>query len=167
MPCSRYPLDETSSSEAKPKLIGIYDSWINRADPEVRKLFDHAVQHLEKCGYKVIDISIPLLPEAQKAHALTILSEIRSGLTKDQISKLLPSNQLLLNVSGNQGTALDFISAQKLRNLMMKHLSFLWQQHPGMLILTPTAPAAGWKIDNPSDVGIGGADMSDSDQASV
>ena len=159
------PDSEIGTHSNIPKVIGICDAWVSRADPEVGQMFAKAVQHFEKCGYDVCRIHIPLLPEAQKAHALTILSEIRAGLTKEQVSQLLPSNQLLLNVSGSQGTAQDFLSAQKMRDLLMKHLAFLWQQYPGMIILTPTTPGAGWKIDNAKDTGIGGRDISDSDQA--
>lgn len=28
----------------------------------------------------------------------------------------------------------------------MSHLSYLWQQHPGMMIITPTTACAGWRI---------------------
>lgn len=36
--------------------------------------------------------------------------------------------------------------AQRLRNLLMCHLAHLWRTYPGMLIVTPTTPNAGWHI---------------------
>lgn len=30
----------------------------------------------------------------------------------------------------------------------MAHLAYLWSQHPGMLIVTPTTACAGWRIHN-------------------
>lgn len=49
------------------------------------------------------------------------------------------------------------MQAQKLRNLLMQHLSYLYEQHPGMIIITPTTPAAGWHI-NPADLKYGCTD---------
>lgn len=158
------PLSEILDDSPSPKVLGLCEDWIDRSDVEVRQMFSRAVQYFEKCGYETRKIQIPFLEEGQKSHAVTILSEIRAGIEQSNISKLLPSNQLLLDVTGGQGTAADFLFAQRMRDLLMKHLSFLWQEHPGMIILTPTTPGAGWKIDNAKDASIGGHDFSDSDQ---
>jgi Asp-tRNA(Asn)/Glu-tRNA(Gln) amidotransferase A subunit family amidase len=91
------------------KYLGICEPWINRADADVRKMFDAAVAHYIKAGYERVNIVMPYLPEGQKAHALTILSEVRSGITPEQISKLTYPNQLLLNVAGGHATAQDFL----------------------------------------------------------
>lgn len=44
----------------------------------------------------------------------------------------------------------------------MQHLSFLFHAHPGLLIVTPTTPNAGWKIGNPEELrrGVSDANMS-------
>lgn len=147
------------------KYLGIDRDWINRSDPVVLDMFNAAVDHYVKTqGYKVVDIKIPLLPEGQKAHALTILSEARSQITRHQLPRLSWHNQLLLNVAGSHATAQDYIFSQKLRNLLMSHLAWLWEKYPGLLVLTPTTPCAGWKIGHPSDVtsgyGVSDGDMS-------
>jgi len=96
---------------------------------------------------------------------MTILSEIRSGVTRDQLSKLTYPNQLLLTVAGSHASCQDFLFAQRLRDLLMRHLAFLWKKYPGLIIITPTTPCAGWKISNPSDIIVGGYGVSDGDQS--
>lgn len=147
------------------KLLGIDRTWITRSDPVVLDMFYAAVEHYTKVhGYEVLDIMIPLLPQGQKAHALTILSETRSQYSADKIKQLTWHNQLLLNVAGSHATAQDFIFSQKLRNLLMSHLSWLWEEYPGLLVLTPTTTCAGWKIGKHSDItsgyGVSDGDMS-------
>ena len=148
------------------KYLGICEEWIDRADPVVRKMFDAAVEHyVKEQGYEKVSIRIPYLPEGQKAHALTILSEVRSTVTPAQISQLTYPNQLLLTVAGGNATGQDFLFSQKLRDLQMRHLSWLWEKYPGMIIFTPTTPGAGWKIGNPKDIVQGGYSVSDGDQS--
>ena len=146
------------------KYLGVFQDWVNRSDPNVLEMFNNAVDRLVKTqGYEVVQITIPFIPEGQKAHALTILSESRSSVSQSDISKLTYANQLLLNVAGSHATAQDFLFAQRLRCLQMSHLQWLWEEHPGMMVVTPTTPCAGWKIKKPSDVtgyGVSDGDMS-------
>ena len=58
---------------------------------------------------------------------------------------------------GKKTTGVDFLQAQKLRNLLMQHLAHLYEQHPGMIIVTPTTPNPGWHI-NPGDLKYGCSD---------
>jgi hypothetical protein len=71
----------------------------------------------------------PFLLETQKAHALTILTEIypRADLEPN------PANKILMSVTGSQAGAQDFVAAQKLRGVLMQHLAFLWRKHPASL----------------------------------
>ncbi|EXJ87262.1 hypothetical protein A1O3_04221 [Capronia epimyces CBS 606.96] len=147
------------------KYLGIDRTWIQRSDKVVLDMFNAAVEHYVGVhGYEVVDITIPLLPQGQKAHALTILSETRSQYSTDKIKQLTWHNQLLLNVAGSHATTQDFIFSQKLRNLLMCHLAWLWDEHPGLLVLTPTTPCAGWRISKSSDItsgyGVSDGDMS-------
>lgn len=160
------PLVKTSfTPSAGKKYLGIDRTWVNRSDKVVLDMFNAAVDgYVKNHGYEVIDIKMPYLPEGQKAHALTILSEARSQITTEAITKLSWHNQLLLNVAGGHATAQDFMYSQKLRNLLMCHLAWLWEQYPDMLILTPTTPCAGWKIGKPTDL-TSGYGVSDGDQS--
>ena len=130
-------------SATQDKIIGIYKPWFDLADPSVLNVCHAAISHYVSCDYKVIDITIPYIPEGQLAQAVTILSEISSGVTN--VSGLTSANKILISV-GKQTPASDFLLAQKMRNLLMQHLAFLFEKHPGLLIVTPTTPNAGWHI---------------------
>ena len=125
------------------KTIGVYRSWFDHADPAVLNACDAALACYETEGYSIIDITLPYLPEGQLAHAMTILSEISTGV--HDLGYLTPANKILLSV-GKQTPASDFLLAQKMRNLLMQHLSSLFTRYPGLLIVTPTTPNAGWHI---------------------
>jgi Asp-tRNA(Asn)/Glu-tRNA(Gln) amidotransferase A subunit family amidase len=94
-------------------------------------------------GYTVVPISIPFTEEGQIAHAMTVLTDAASLLpdTKD----ITAATKILLAV-GRTTPATDYLLAQKLRSLLMQHLSHLWQMYPGMLIVTPTTACAGAPI---------------------
>ncbi|KAF7117101.1 hypothetical protein CNMCM5793_005785 [Aspergillus hiratsukae] len=133
-------------------------SWIDRAEPPVRAVFDAALDFYRNQGYTIVDIAIPYLPEGQRAHVLTIMAEIASGLKPAQIGALTAPNKVLVSMGMWQITAQDLIAAQRLRNLLMSHLAHLFHQHPGLLILTPTTPIPGWRIESETDLARGVSD---------
>ena len=150
----------------RPKILGIYKEWFERADAPVLELCNRTVNYYkEKLGYTIVPITIPYVPEGQLAHAMTILAEmsIRSRAHAMSISKpnwlggLNPANKVLLAV-GDQTPARDYMLAQQLRNMLMQHLAFLYQKHPGMVIVTPTTPIAGWPINSEADLKYGFTD---------
>ncbi|KAM5447905.1 putative amidase [Microsporum audouinii] len=141
------PLLNIQSSSSRPKVIGVYKEWVERSDPEVLAMFNKAIDYYrDEKSYEIVDITIPYIPEGGKCHAITILNEIASGLTKEQISQLTAPTRIMISVGGTQGLAQDFFASQRMRNLLMKHLSFLFQKYPGIVIATPTTPTAGLKI---------------------
>ncbi|GCB26115.1 fatty acid amide hydrolase [Aspergillus awamori] len=137
-----------SPTNNTPRTIGIVRDWIDRASPPVRAVFNATLDHYRTLkNYTIIDITIPYLPEGQKAHALTILSEVTSSLTPSQISQLTPANKIMASMGMWQIKSQDFLAAQRLRNCLMMHLAHLFQKHPGLMIVTPTTPIPGWKIE--------------------
>lgn len=154
------PLSGISSSTPRPKnkTIGIVRDWIDRAEPEIRAVFDKALDFYRKQGYTIIDISIPYLPEGQRAHVLTIMGEIASGISPQDIRSLSAPNKVLVSMGMWQITAQDFLASQRLRNLIMSHLAHLFQKHPGLLIFTPSTPIPGWKIGSEADLTRGLSD---------
>jgi Asp-tRNA(Asn)/Glu-tRNA(Gln) amidotransferase A subunit family amidase len=158
--------DPSLENASHKKYLGIYRPWITRSDPVVASFFEKAVSfYTTERGYDVIDVTLPYLPQGQKAHALTILSEVRSAVTPAQIAQLTYANRILLNVVGSHATCQDFLAAQKLREMLMTHLAWLWEQYPGMLVVTPTTPCSGWKVGAASDVVQGGYGVSDGDMS--
>lgn len=133
-----------SSPGSRPKLLGICKPWFDRAVPAVQESCTAALHYLTtELGYQTIDIHIPYLHEGQIAHALTILSEVLAE-QPDQ-STLTDPNRILLKVA-QSSTAFDYILAQKVRAALMQHLAHLFTQYPGLVIVTPTTPNAGWPI---------------------
>ena len=135
------------SDRKRTKTVGIVRDWIDRAEAPVRAVFDAALDYYRQNGYEIIDITIPYLPEGQRAHILTIMAEIASGLNARQIKHLTAPNKVLVSMGMWQITAQDLLAAQRLRNLLMTHVAYLFRTHPGLMILSPTTPLPGWHID--------------------
>lgn len=128
------------------KKIGIYRDWIDRAEPAVREIFDRALAYYTENGYEVIDITIPFIPEGQRAHALTIMADIASGVKPKQISQLTAPNRVLVSLGMYQISAQELLAAQRVRNVLMTHLAYLFQKYPGLMIFSPVTPLPGWNI---------------------
>ncbi|KAJ5491314.1 hypothetical protein N7539_002881 [Penicillium diatomitis] len=129
------------------KRLGIVREWIDRAEAPVRAVFDAAVDYYRKQGYEVIEISIPYLPEGQRAHVLTIMAEIAAGVDPSHVGSLSAPNKVLVSIGMWQITANDLLAAQRLRNLLMQHISHLFHEYPGIVLFTPTSPIPGWRIE--------------------
>lgn len=169
--CSLFaPPGTTPTSQSK--IIGIYKPWFARAEPAVLDLCQKAVDYYQhRLGYQVVEIEIPYLAEGQKSHALTILSELQEetvrchsryvskhkDTSKTWLSGLSPANKIMLSV-GAQTTGPDYLLAQQLRGILMRHLAFLYKRYPGMLIVTPTSPMPGWSIKSEGDLKYGFSD---------
>ena len=142
------------------KVIGICKQWFDAAEPSVQNICHDAITHYTSSGYETVDIDLPFLHEGQLAHAITIMAEISARITNP--NNFTPANKILLSVDAHT-PARDFMLAQKLRNLLMSHLAYLFQKYPGLLIVTPTTPNAGWHISSPAtDLthGVSDANMS-------
>jgi len=133
-----------SPSLTRPKILGIPEVWFDRAEPAVQQLCRSFIDKLaDKHGYTKVPISIPFLTEGQSAHALTILADATTLLPEPR--GLTWVTRILLAL-GSCTTAIDYVLAQKLRRLLVRHLAFLWQQYPGLVIVTPTTGCAGWPV---------------------
>ena len=137
------PAIPPSNPGENPKKIGVFKPWFDSAEASVLNHCNAAIAHYQTAGYTLIDISIPFLPEGQLAHAITILGELGSGIR--DLTHVQPANKILFSV-GKHTSAIDFLLAQKIRQLLMQHLAFLFQRYPGLLIVSPTTPIAGWHI---------------------
>ncbi|KFA47141.1 hypothetical protein S40293_09522 [Stachybotrys chartarum IBT 40293] len=146
---SRFAVSQPPGPGAK-RVMGIYRDWWKEADPRVVEVCDGAVKYFEeKLGYEVVDISIPHVAEARISHTMTLISEVvetirsRAGRRPDWLSLLSPPNKFLLSVAA-QTPASDYLKGGAMRELLMRHLAFLFQKHPGLLIMTPASPLVGW-----------------------
>ncbi|KAN0094263.1 amidase signature enzyme [Hyaloscypha variabilis] len=153
-----------SNTRSYPKVLGIYKEWFDRADPPVKELCNSVISYCkDKLGYQVVDINIPYVTEGQLAESFTILTEMAVRAQshvknpKDWLKDLNPANKVLLAV-GAQTPGVDYFLAQQLRNMLMQHLAFLYQKYPGLIIVTPTTPNAGWPIASEGDLKYGISD---------
>ncbi|KAI1742927.1 amidase signature domain-containing protein [Xylaria scruposa] len=160
-PSTSFPKTSFSASNSKndrPRVIGIPEAWFNRSPPAIQSLCRKMIERLvaEK-NYKVIPIEIPFVKEGQKAHGITMLTHAATAVPVD--SGISPTIRIM-RALGLATRATDLLLAQKLRHVLMQHLSWLWQTHPGMVIITPTTPCAGWPIRSPAELkhGISDAD---------
>ncbi|KAL2187609.1 amidase signature enzyme [Thermothelomyces heterothallicus CBS 203.75] len=129
-----------------PKILGIPSAWTARATPAIQALCNSLVRKLVTShGYTTVPIEIPFLREGQLAHAMTVLTDAATLLPPDKTRNLTPANRILLAL-GRVTPATDYTLAQKLRRLLMQHLAWLWQEYPGMLIITPTTACEGLPI---------------------
>ncbi|KAL2017386.1 hypothetical protein VTK56DRAFT_2229 [Thermocarpiscus australiensis] len=145
------------------KYLGICREWVATASPDVKRIFDDAVAHLRAhMGYETVDIKLPFLREGQVAHAATCLTEAaqdarsRARDPSRYLSLLSHPNSVLVAV-GAQTPAVDFLAYGQIRQVIMQHLAFLYEKYPGLLVLAPTTPRAGWPI-HPDDLKYGSSD---------
>ncbi|KAI5860320.1 amidase signature enzyme [Durotheca rogersii] len=145
------------------KIIGIYRDWFDQASPEVLNATRDAISYFtNQLGYDVVDITIPYIQEGQYAHSAWALTEgfdhqrSRVADASRWASNLNYCNQLLMTM-GASTPGIDLIKYGQLRELIMEHLAFLFKKYPGLLILTPTCPDAGWPI-HPGDQAYGFSD---------
>ncbi|KAM0493655.1 hypothetical protein ACHAP8_009099 [Fusarium lateritium] len=143
-PSTQFPPLRLQPSPPITKVLGIFDAWISRAQPGVQSLVRGLVESLAaKHGYTLVPIDIPFPAEGQMAHALTVLTDA-STLLPDT-SGITAANRILLAL-GRTTPSTDYLLAQKLRGMLMKHLAHLWKTYPGMMIVTPTTACAGAPI---------------------
>ncbi|KAH6693688.1 amidase, partial [Plectosphaerella plurivora] len=148
-----------SSDSKRPKILGLPEAWFSRADPAVQRLCRALIARLVKeKGYTVVPIDIPFVAEGQISHAITLLGDAASLL--QDMKGISPANRILFAL-GRTTPAWDYLLAQKLRRVLMQHLAWLWEQHPGMILVTPTSASAGWPIRKEKELKYG---ISDGDQ---
>ena len=158
-----YARSAKSDRTVKKKILGLISSQWASSSAEVKA---HSKSIVERCtdglGYAVEeDLQIPYVQEGQLAHTVTILSEMNANLSTlgpATLAALQPANKLLLAIA-RQTPAVDLVLAQKLRALLMQHMSFLFTKHSDLIIVSPTTPDAGRRI-YPGDLAHG---MSDGD----
>ncbi|KAK1979435.1 amidase [Colletotrichum cereale] len=139
------------------KIIAIDEAWWSRADPSVDAVCRRAVDHFVSLGYATVPIRIPYLREIQLMHSAACITEMqdlarqRHPDPQQWRSIINHVNTITMSV-GTQTPAGDYMKYAQLRDLLMKHMAFLFEQNPGMLVVTPTTPLPGWPRQPGDDV---------------
>ncbi|KAJ5054338.1 uncharacterized protein L3040_000614 [Drepanopeziza brunnea f. sp. 'multigermtubi'] len=158
-PSSIFPapsLTILSPSLRKNRVLGIPEAWFARATPAIQRLCRSLIDKMTTVhDYTIVPITIPFLSEGQIGHAMTVLTDAATLLPVTR--NLTAANRIMIAL-GTVTPATDYVLAQKLRQLLMQHLAYLWQQYPGMVITTPTTSCAGWKIGNKNELTYGISD---------
>lgn len=163
---SRYGVSKPPGPGA-PRVMGVFRDWWAEAEPRVVEICDKAVDHFaKKRGYDVVDISIPFMTEGRAAHSVICIAELaeiarRSPENPADWHTLVASpNKIVLGI-GAQVPAADYLKSNALRELFMRHMAGLFRKYPGLLIMTPTSPWAGWPR-QPGDEAYGVSDANKS-----
>ncbi|PMB70458.1 Fatty acid amide hydrolase [Beauveria bassiana] len=132
------------------RYIGVDRAWWGASDPRVISACNKALDHFTSQGYELVDITIPYIDEAQTAHGGVTIAEMtetarrRGGGGSSWTSLIGPVNKLVLAL-GLETNAADLLKFNSMRTLIMRHMAWLFQKYPGLLVLTPTAPFLGWE----------------------
>ncbi|KAM3527953.1 hypothetical protein MY4038_006116 [Beauveria bassiana] len=132
------------------RYIGVDRAWWGASDPRVISACNRALDHFTSQGYELVDITIPYIDEAQTAHGGVTIAEMtetarrRGGGGSSWTSLIGPVNKLVLAL-GLETNAADLLKFNSMRTLIMRHMAWLFQKYPGLLVLTPTAPFLGWE----------------------
>ena len=167
-PCQSDPVQgkfaiSTPPAPSAKKVLGVPREWISRSAPAVLDHFNKVIDYLKGVGYEVIDIKLPYLREGQLTHASVCLTEAVDNARRrvppgeDWVGLLNHQNRMLFT-SGVHTPALDFLRYGQIRHVIMGHLAFLFEQHPGLMIISPTTPTTGMKI-HPGDQAYGFTDV--------
>ncbi|CAE7530482.1 FAAH, partial [Symbiodinium microadriaticum] len=120
--------------------LGVFDEWFNDADLEVVSACRSAINELIKRGATIVPISIPHLQWMSLSHGIKIASEF--SLAFDEIyhsdwSILEPNTQVTIGI-GKTVSALEVLSAEKIRAWTFHYMRDLYKTHNLTAIATPT-----------------------------
>ena len=120
--------------------LGVFDDWFNDADEVVVDACRSAINKLVERGAVVVPISIPHLQWMSLSHGIKISSEF--SLAFDEVyhtnwKTLEPNTQVTIGI-GKSVSALEVLSAEKIRAWTFHYMRDLYKQHNLTAIVTPT-----------------------------
>ena len=126
--------------------VGVVGPWLEHATPEVIHAARGALQLLMDRGAKMVDVSIPELDQARVAQAVTILSEMASGMEKyDAEHRRDYGLGVRINLAlARAFTARDYVQAQRVRTRLCANLARVFSSVD--VLLTPTTALTAPKI---------------------
>nr|XP_047128350.1 fatty acid amide hydrolase-like isoform X3 [Hydra vulgaris] len=109
--------------------IGVDWTYFNHCNPEIATHCKQAVDYLvNRCNAKLVEISIPELYEAVRAHCISILTEMATNckeIYNKYHDKLNTDSEINLQIGGSF-TAIEYFEAQKQRTRCMNILQRLF-----------------------------------------
>lgn len=134
--------------------VGVDRAWSNHANAEMTAAHDALIEGLKSLGASIVPIAIPELDEMRIAHAVTILAEMATAMSRwpEQAARFADSTRLSLTL-GSAMSSFDYLQAQKMRTRAMAIFSNIFEGvdlilSPGTAIPAPLVPQAalsnGW-----------------------
>jgi aspartyl-tRNA(Asn)/glutamyl-tRNA(Gln) amidotransferase subunit A len=129
---------------AEPSLRGVRigrpaNFYTERLQPEARTAYDKALEIAESLGAIIVDLKVPDIASINIVGRIILMSEA-SALMERYLGdrEKFGADVLALLDQGRLLPATDYVNAQRLRRVMQRDFSKLWEQVD--LIFTPTAP---------------------------
>lgn len=164
------PHDALSGAQPPPSLeglgrtsldglrLGVYRPWFDHAEPAVVQRCRAGLDILVRAGAQVVDIELPGLDAIRTAHALTILTEMATAMSRlgaPHSSYALPTRVNL--ALGRAFASTDYVRAQQVRTRLLTMLERAYERVD--LIVTPTTARTAPPIPV-SDARAGWSDLS-------
>ncbi|KAI8377691.1 amidase signature domain-containing protein [Radiomyces spectabilis] len=135
-PVSLANYDQTDSLQGI--TIAVVPEWNQDADLVFLERLEQFKNFYQRLGATIVEIDLPELFLAKRAHTITICSEMNDYANKflRQKHQFLLHTRIMMGLSNNI-YSIDYLRAQQMRTRMMDRLTDLFQHHHIDLILTP------------------------------
>ncbi|MCC6858374.1 MAG: amidase, partial [Bryobacterales bacterium] len=137
-------------------LIGVDRDWFSQATSDVAAVCDRLLETFTQLGARLVEVRIPDLSLMALAHGLTIHTEMAANMERyDREHRRdfsLSTRLMLANVRTMRSS--DYVQAQRIRTLAMKHFRSALAQAD--VIATPTTPDPAPEM---SKEGLAGAEV--------
>ncbi len=125
--------------------IGYFKAHIEDSEPAMLNGTMRAIEFYKSLGAQIVEVEIPHLQEIHLAHAITILTEMNTFVTrkyyKTNKNDFTGDVQISLELARSLSSC-DFLSAQKVKALAMETMEELFKSNIDVLISPATASPA-------------------------
>jgi Asp-tRNA(Asn)/Glu-tRNA(Gln) amidotransferase A subunit family amidase len=120
--------------------IGIYSAWFNDTLPHIRERNHQVIKYLKSKGITFVEIDIPHLSEISLAHGFKIANEFALAFDPafHASSTQLQAGTRVTVAIGGVVTALEVLSAEKLRHWAFNYVKNLYKVHKLSAIINPS-----------------------------
>jgi aspartyl-tRNA(Asn)/glutamyl-tRNA(Gln) amidotransferase subunit A len=131
--------------------IGIPTSWLDMGlDPEVRKAFECALEHLTSLGVKTREVDVPYAGDILRMHRAIAFSEASASHEPFLLhhSREYGPNIRDREEAGRAMLAGEYLKASRIRAVLCHEFSAVWRDVD--IVVTPTVPVPAAPIGTPS-----------------
>ncbi|KAI8833387.1 amidase signature domain-containing protein [Chytridium lagenaria] len=127
----------------KGKRFGIFPGYNEQvSNPAILRSMEVLQKRLIDAGATLVEVGIPLLDNIRMAHALVISAEIYNGVCGHPGRKEMTWANRLMMVIASLADARDYVRANQLRTILIRHLTHLFSAKVDFLLTPSTAITA-------------------------